>query len=297
MVVIGPDNCPERAEVKIINIHSSAVRYTWIILIALVPGLVSPASDVEKTIRFGVVPQFDARRIQSIWQPVLTALEKDSGLHFELVGSPSIPEFEKQFLAGEFDLAYMNPYHSLMAYAAQGYEPVVRDVGRTLFGIVVVRKDSQIQSVQELDGKTVAFPAPNALGAALIPRAEFGEIYKINIQTRYVRSHTSAYLNVVTGQTAAGGGVYKTLQKQPENIRNALKIIYKTPRVAPHPVVVHPRVGKSIKERIREAFATLGDTPEGRELVAEIPIKEIGTATLEDYQSLNQMGLDKYYVH
>lgn len=266
------------------------------LVFVLVLGLVAPVSAVEETIRFGVVPQFDARRIQAIWQPVLAALEKHSSLRFELVGSPSIPEFEKQFQAGDFDFAYMNPYHSLMAYKSHGYEPLVRDVHRTLFGIVVVREDSRLQSVQDLDGESVAFPAPNALGAALLPRAEFGEIYKINIQPRYVRSHTSVYLNVVTGQAAAGGGVYKTLQKQPESVRNALKIIYKTPQVAPHPVVVHPRVDKSIQEKVREAFMKLGSTPEGRKLVAEIPIKEIGVATREDYEPLNQMGLDKYYV-
>ena len=40
----------------------------------------------------------------------------------------------------------------------------------------------------------------------------------------------------------------------------------------------------------------MGNTPEGRDLVAAIPIKEIGWATLEDYEPLNQMGLDKYHV-
>lgn len=267
-----------------------------IVVFMLFLGLPIPVSAVERSIRFGVVPQFDARRIQAIWKPVLAALENHSGLRFELVGSPSIPEFEKQFLTGDFDFAYMNPYHSLMAYKSHGYEPLVRDVSRTLFGIVVVRKDSPLQSIKDLDGKSVAFPAPNALGAALLPRAEFGEIYKISILPRYVRSHTSVYLNVVTGQTDAGGGVYKTLKKQPDDVRDALKIIYKTPQVAPHPVVVHPRVDKSIQETVREAFMQLGRTPEGQELVAQIPIKEIGKATLEDYEPLNQMGLDKYYI-
>jgi len=267
-----------------------------IVALALFFGLVAPTSAAEQTLKFGVVPQFDARRIQSIWQPVLDALEKQSGHHFELIGSPSIPEFEKQFLAGDFNFAYMNPYHLIKAHESQGYMPLVRDVGRMMFGIVVVRKDSPIQDVKELDGKSVAFPAPNALGAALIPRTEFGEIYKINIQPEYVRSHSSVYLNVVTGQTVAGGGVQKTLQKQPANIRDALKIIYETPQVAPHPIAVHPRVDKVTRDKVRQAFLQLGNTPEGRELLAKIPMKQVGQATLEDYARLKQMGLDKYYV-
>lgn len=278
------------------NIHSLVVARirAFVLALILVPG--TTISAAEQTLRFGVVPQFDARRIQTIWQPVLDALEKQTGIHFELVGTPSIPEFEKRLLAGDFDFAYMNPYHLLKAHEAQGYTPLVRDVGRSLFGIVVVRKDSPVEEVQDLDGKAVAFPAPNALGAALIPRREFGEVYKIDIEPEYVRSHSSVYLNVVTGRAVAGGGVQKTLQAQPANIRDALKVIYKTPKVAPHPVAVHLRVPGAVRDKVREAFLQLGDTPEDRELLAKIPMKRAGWASLEDYEPLKQMGLDKYYL-
>ena len=272
------------------------VLRTCTLALAIMTGLGAPVCAAEKTIRFGVVPQFDARRIQMIWQPVLDSLEEQTGIHFELVGSPSIPEFEKQFMAGEFDLAYMNPYHLLKAHEAQGYAPLVRDIGRTLFGIVVVRTDSPVLDVKGLDGKTVAFPAPNALGAALIPRAQFGEVFKIDIQPHYVRSHSSVYLNVVTGQTAAGGGVQKTLQAQPDHIQDALRVIYKTPQVAPHPVAAHTRVDDETRQRIREGFLQLGSMPKGRKLLAEIPIKQPGAATMKDYEPLRQMGLEKYYI-
>ena len=271
---------------------------TRICAIALL-ALLAPAAGVsaeEQTFRFGVVPQFDARRTQTTWQPVLEFLDKQTGHHFELVGSPSIQEFEKQLLAGEFDFAYMNPYHLLKAHEAQGYMPLVRDVGRTLSGIVVVRNDSTIRDVKELDGMTVAFPAPNALGAALIPRREFGDVYRINIKPAYVRSHSSVYLNVVTGQTVAGGGVKKTLQAQPEHIRNALKIIYTTPQVAPHPVAVHPRVDAAVREKVREAFLQQDGTAQKSDLFARIPMKQAGLASLEDYAPLKQMGLERYYV-
>ncbi|MDX1697404.1 MAG: phosphate/phosphite/phosphonate ABC transporter substrate-binding protein [Thiohalobacterales bacterium] len=247
-------------------------------------------------LRVGVVPQFDARKIQHIWQPVLEALEEQTGIDFELVGSPGIPEFERQLMAGEFDLAYMNPYHLLKAHEAQGYVPLVRDVGRSLSGIVVARKDAPVNNVPDLDGKKVAFPAPNALGAALIPRAEFGEHYRIEIEPMYVNSHSSVYLNVVTGQALAGGGVQKTLQAQSAEVRDALKIIYKTREVAPHPVAAHPRLSTDTRENIARAFLHLGADHMHGNLLSGIPIKEAGPATLDDYEPLRQMGLDKYYV-
>jgi phosphonate transport system substrate-binding protein len=286
-----PSSASSRSALK-----STTLRVCTAAIVVLFLCQAASLAVAGPSLKFGVVPQFEARRIQTIWQPVLNTLEKQSGLHFELVGSPDIPGFEKQFLAGDFDFAYMNPYHLLKAHQSKGYIPLTRDVGRMLFGIVVVRKDSPVQDVKDLNGKEVAFPAPNALGAALLPRTAFGEIYKINIRPQYVRSHSSVYLNVVTGQTVAGGGVQKTLQQQPTNIRDALKVIYQTPQIAPHPIAVHPRVDKVTQNKVREAFLQLGNTPEGRELLARIPIKQIGRATMEDYEPLKQMGLDKYYV-
>ena len=267
-----------------------------IIFGVLVWCLPSTASTAEKVYTFGVVPQFDARRIKDIWQPILDSIQKKTGIQIELVGSASIQTFEAQFSEGEFDFAYMNPYHLLKAQQTQGYQPFVRDVGRMLYGIIVVRRDSPIEQIADLDGKTVAFPAPNALGAALIPRTEFGEIYKIDITPKYVRSHDSVYLNVLLGQADAGGGVQKTFNKQPEKIRSALKIIYQTRKVAPHPIAVHPRVPAHIKETLLNALLSLGNTNAGRAMLKEIPMNQIGKAIAEDYEPLRHLGLEKYYV-
>lgn len=245
---------------------------------------------------FGVVPQFDARRIQDIWHPVLKSLTDRTGIEFELKPSPSIPEFEKAFSTGEYDVAYMNPYHLIEANRSQGYLPMVRDVGQVLYGIIVVRKDSPIQRVEELDGKTIAFPAPNALGAALIPRAEFSRKFHINVMPRYVRSHTSVYLNVVLGQTDAGGGVQNTLEQQKPEVREALRILYRTMEAAPHPIAVHPRVPEKDREQITAALIDLGAGEEGRAMLAKIPIQRIGKTNLADYEPLRSMGLQDFYI-
>lgn len=271
-----------------------AVVTFYIVIIALC----APASAAEsgKVYKLGVVPQFDARRIKNIWQPILDTVQEQTGIQIELAGSANIQTFEKQFTQGEFDFAYMNPYHLLKAHQAQGYEPILRDTGRLLYGIIVVRKDSPIAQVADLNEKIVAFPAPNALGAALIPRTEFGEIYKIDITPKYVRSHDSVYLNVLLGQAAAGGGVQKTFNKQPDNVRNALKIIYQTRKVAPHPIAVHPRIPNDIKDKLINVFLSLGNSSEGRAKLKEIPINLVGKATSEDYEPLKHLGLEKYYV-
>ena len=260
--------------------------------------LVSSAAQAESQARIysiGVVPQFETRQMQAIWKPIITELEQRTGLKFDLQGTPDIPEFEKQFLTGKFDFAYMNPYHILMASSAQGYIPVIRDHSRQLYGVLVVRKDSDITDVKQLDGKVLVFPSPNALGASLLMRADLFDKFHIHIQPRYVKTHDSVYLNVVLGQASAGGGVIKSLNKQPPQIFDALKIIYRTQGIAPHPFVAHPRIAKSERQKVYNAFVAMSKTKSGQAKLARIPINLLGPAQLSEYQVLANMRLERFY--
>lgn len=151
--------------------------------------------------------------------------------------------------------------------------------------------------MSELDGTTVAFPSPNALAATLLPRAELDQKFNIRVNELYVKSHSSVYLNVLLGRTAAGGGAQITLSQQPEKIRNNLRILYQTSAVPTHPLTAHPRVDTSVRDKVRAAFLKLGNSDKGRALLNKIPIKKIGPASIEDYQPLKQMGLDQYYIN
>ena len=264
--------------------------------------IVSTMGIVQKTYAetpytIGVVPQFEARKLRSIWNPIINELEKETGLKFQIQGSSTIPAFEKEFNAGKFDIAYMNPYHIVLANRNQGYLPIVRDVGRKLYGILVVSSTGGINKIEDLNKKLLAFPAPNALGASLLIRAALREKFKIDFEEVYVKSHSSTYLNVALGQAQAGGGVQKTLKQQKLAVQKRLKVLYETEKVAPHPIAIHPRIPKEHVKKITSALLKIGKSENGKKLLSKIPIKVIGKATIEDYLPLEKMGLDKYYIN
>jgi len=267
-----------------------------IIFILFMPSTwASPEEKGNVTYSFGVVPQFESRKLFKIWRPILDEIEKRTGLHFYLVGSPKIPVFEKKYLEGVYDFAYMNPYHILKAHDTQGYIPLVRDGGRILKGILVVDKDSPVKNIEDLNGKQVAFPSPNALGAALLIRADLEKLYDIKIIPRYVQTHSSVYLHVALGETSAGGGVMSTLRSQKPSVRERLRVLYETRPVNPHPVSVHPRVPYVDREKVRRAFLDMANTEKGRELLARIPMKKAISSNMNDYTELSDWGLDEFY--
>jgi phosphonate transport system substrate-binding protein len=249
------------------------------------------AADVYS---FGVVPQFEQRKLHAIWKPIIDELEKRTGLHFNLVTTLQIQDFEKEFIAGKLDFVYMNPYHILKAADVQGYIPLVRDKV-LLRGIVVTRKDSPIKNVSELNGKEVAFPSPNAIGACMLVRAELERRYNVKVVPLYVKTHSSVYLHVAKDLTVAGGGVEKTLQEQDQSIRDSLRILYTTTSFPPHPVAALPRVPKEVREKVRRAFIDMYATKEGKELLSKVPIKEVISTSIDDYKVMRELRIDEYW--
>ncbi|WP_372879615.1 phosphate/phosphite/phosphonate ABC transporter substrate-binding protein [Spongiibacter marinus] len=254
-------------------------------------------SSNAEVYRVGVVPQFEAQRISLIWQPILNLLNAETGHEFRLEQSDSIPEFEKAFLRGDFDIAYMNPWHAVMAYESQQYRPILRDQSRKLRGILVVKKDGPIRSLEQLNGKSIAFPAPNALGASLLMRAELTREHGVNFTPRYVGTHSSAYLNVALGSAAAGGGVMRTLDEQSLALRNRLRILYQTQPVNPHPLVVHPRVPEELVNSLLRVFLTGSAAEKLATLLEQVPIRDAVESSIDDYLRLQDLGLRDFYVN
>lgn len=256
----------------------------------------SNSAAATEPLRVGVVPQFELRRINTIWTPLLERLGRDTGLSFQLDIAPSIPAFEQSLNAGQYDLAYMNPYQFIVAHKRQGYEALVRDHGADLSGIIVVAVDSPITSVAMLDGKTIAFPSPNAMGAALLPRAELARKFHVNITEKYVRTHSSVYLSVALGTVDAGAGILSTFELLEPQIKSRLRILHETGHTPPHPFAAHPRVPAALHHRIALAFVALAAEPTGAELLAEVPMKRAGPAQSDDYAGLSRLGLQDFYV-
>ncbi len=267
------------------------LTYFFLFLIAFVK-----ISEARNLYTIAVVPQFPPTYLQENWGKILQAMEEETGLKFELIIYKSIPEFEKGFLAGEPDFAFMNPYHMVMAKRAQGYLPLLRDT-KPLTGILVVRVDSPFKKVEDLNGKKIGFPAPNAFGASLYMRAILTEVFKIKFEPLYLKTHDNVYRNVVLGEVSAGGGVNQTFQRQPEEVKKQLRILYETPPSAPHPLAVHPRVPKEVREKFFTAFLKLSKREDLKPYFNNIQIPHpIEADYTRDYKPLEKLKLEKYVV-
>lgn len=239
---------------------------------------------------FGVVPQQSANKLAKLWTPVFLYLSDKTGEEIRFATANDIPAFEQRLLRGEYDFAYMNPYHYTVFHQKPGYQALARQKDKRIQGILVVRRDSPIQSLEALNQQVVAFPSPAAFAASVLPQAQLMRD-GIAVEPRYVSSHDSVYLNVARGFMVAGGGVMRTFNNTAPEVREQLRILWTTPGYTPHAIAVHPRVDERIVLKIQAALANMHLDPEGAALLKSININAFDSAADADWDDVRSLNI------
>ena len=249
-----------------------------------------------RPIRVSVVPQRPPAETFAVWTPLLQQLGQVSKQCFVLRVAPTIPTFEAELRSGRADCVYMNPYHAVLAQRWRGYIPLVRDGSKPLRGLLVVRKDSPIKTIRELNGQAVAFPSPNAFAATLLPRVLLAR-QGITIQPVFENTHSNVYRSVALGMLPAGGGINNTLRRERPELREELRVLWQTPPFPSHPFACLPSLAQARREALQAGFLTLATNPANHGLLDAIQIPEPVRADFRrDYQALVGLGLERFAV-
>ncbi len=257
-------------------------------LLAASLGLFGPVPDrpgEAAPYTFAVVPQGPPAVIGGRWAPVLERISADAGVPLRMKLYERIEDFQADLAAGAFDLGYMNPIQAIRAQRAVGYRPLVRDA-KPVRGVFFVGKGSTFDSVASLAGREVAFVGPWSFCSVTLRH----EVHQIGVMPRFVGTSANAFKNVLLGLTVAGGVLDVNLDAAPPDVRSQLRVIYRTPPMAPHAIAAHPRVPREVSERIARAVLALGAAEEGRALLAPIQLESPVVADFaRDYAPLEHV--------
>lgn len=236
---------------------------------------------------FGVVPQQGPLELSKKWTQVAEYLTEQTGYKIIFKTENSIPSFEKKLYAGEYDFAYMNPYHFIIANQKKGYIAKLRG-NEMLTGIIVSQEKNF--SPKQLHGKTFLFPAPNAFAATLLTKFEFKYKYNFDIdkdaKVMYVNSHDSVYKGIARGVGDFGGAITRTFENfKNDDDKSKLNIVYKTDSYPSHPIAFNPNMNQAEINKIQEAFIKMP-----KELASIFSIDSFIKTTNKEYDSIKKFS-------
>ncbi len=269
---------------------SKQIKLTTLSIICCL-SLSTAKADTHEIV-FGVVPQQSASSLAKSWIPLLQEVSKRSGVKIRFATTHDIPQFESNLKKKEYDIAYMNPYHYSVFSANPGYKAFAVEKDRKLTGIIVVSKNSKIQNIQELANQKVAFPAPAAFAASILPRAEF-DTNNIPIKVNYVNSHDSVYQGVAKGIFVAGGGIQRTLEALDPSISSQLRVLSKTKSYVSHAFAYKPEVPKETIDKVLSAMESLSQDDTGKYLLSNLSFKGISPAKDSDWDEIRKLKINQ----
>lgn len=254
------------------------------------PEYTAKHNDQVKEYVVGVHPLHNPKRLMEIYGAFIEhANMQIPDARFRLEASRNYDEFDKKLYAGYYDLAMPNPYQTVRALK-HGYRVFAKMGDDAEFcGIILVRKDGNIREVADLKGKVVAYPARSALAATMLPQYflhTHGIDVNFDIENRYVGSQESSILNVLRGYAAAGATwplPWKRFRVEHPEMAKQLEVKWQTAPLLNNSWVARRDVPRTIVDKFKIQLLGLDKTPEGRQMLAKLPISKFETATNETY--------------
>jgi phosphonate transport system substrate-binding protein len=248
-------------------------------------------AGITDVLTFGVVPQQSASKLARLWSPIVEHLGRNTGHTIRFSTAPDIPEFERRLARGEYDLAYMNPYHFVVFNAKPGYRALVHARDKRIRGIIVTRRDNPIEKLEELDNQRIAFPAPAAFAASILTRSKLASV-PVDFEPVYVSSHDSVYRAVAQGLFAAGGGVMRTFNNVEPAIKRQLRILWTTDGYTPHAVAANPDMDSGTRLQVQRALIEMEKDEAGRAMLKSIGLKGFEAAKDAAWDDVRNLQLN-----
>ena len=165
-------------------------------------------------LKMGVFPRRPVAVTHKAFRPLAEALSRQLGEKVVLIVPKDFKAFWKGVKSGQFDIVHYNQYHYLISHKKMGYKVVAvnEEFGsKMISGALTVRKDSGINSIQDLKGKTILFGGgKKAMGSYIAPTAmlkKAGLVAGKDYTVRFAKNPPSAVIAVYNkAADAAGSG-------------------------------------------------------------------------------------------
>lgn len=254
-----------------------------------------PERPQVQVIRLAVHPLHNPARLLQAYQPLADYLNaRLPGVRIEVEASRDYADFERKFRARAPQLILPNPWQTLEAMKV-GYS-VLAMVGEAddFRGLFIVRRDSPIQQVADLRGKSLAYPSPTALAACIMPQWYLhtqGLDVNRAVENHYVGSQESAIMNAYLGQTAVGvtwPPPWRAFAKAHPDKAAALKVLWQTPPLINNALMARDDLPAGLRERIAALLIGMHTQAEGRVILDGMETARFHAATNADYDVVRQ---------
>ena len=223
---------------------------------------------------FLIHPLYNPQLLAQKFEPLLRYLDTHlPGVKFDLQTANDYDDFQSKLTEHQADFALPNPYHALLA-RDWNYHVIARMSDDDAFrGIFIARKDSPIHRPADLKGKVVAYPAPTALAATMMPQLylqQHGINVLSDITNLYVGTHNSAIMNAYLGQSsicATWPPAWEAFQQTHPQEAAQMHVLWQTNSLIQNAIIMRNDLPQDLGRRVIQLLTSLQDSASGRQIL------------------------------
>ncbi len=256
----------------------------------------------REAIRFAVAPVLSPEKAFSTYRLLTQYLSRRLKTPVELVQRKTYLEVNELLRRGAIQFALVCTGAYVLGDREFGLQLVAvpRYQGHLTYrSLLIVRRDSPIQDVEDLEGRSIALSDPLSNSGYFYPlylvrrlgrdpKAFFG-------RTFFTYSHDSSMLAVEEGiadAAAVDSLIFEYEVDRDPGLRDRFRIIHRSPPYGINPVVAPRSIPQSLVQRFRNALFAMSSDEEGRRILSLLRLDEFTEPPPGLYDSARRMILE-----
>ena len=244
----------------------------------------SPASAAEQRHAFYVLNQRSVALTAQYWNPILTYVSAKSGVPLELKMAKSAKEGNDMAEKGEYSFLYTNHFFT-PERDRLGYQVIARPAGPGIKAQIVVPQDSAIQTLNDLEGKEVAFVTPDGFTGYWLPYDALLRA-KVNVKVVFTGNQEASSAQLKVNKVAAAGVNSSVMSRYARRESFDYRALWTSEPYQDLCIMANPKLPRAKVNAVRDALVNMAADPQGRQIL------EAGAQLLKSQGDLGFVAAD-----
>jgi phosphonate transport system substrate-binding protein len=259
----------------------------------LMSGLLESAASAE--IKLAILPRLSILELYTMFKPLEDYLTKEVGEKVTVVTTKDFASYKEMIKSGQADIGFANPLIYIELKRDLDLEPLAVasefKAGSKFRGIIIAKKDSGINKLQDLKGKKLIFVDKDSAAGyifQILSLSKAGmDIHKDFITLPFAKKHDNVTIAVSIGTADAGGIREDDLEKMKDKVNlSQIKIVGYTDYFPNWPVFATAKLNKDAARKITTALLKLKPKSGQSE-------KVLGSAKLDGFAPIKDKDYDE----
>ena len=216
---------------------------------------------------FGILPFISIEQLVYQFSPLANYFSEKLQTPVRIETAPDFIEFARRTHEEQrYDILFTAPHFYTQAHRKAGYRLIASIDSPEMWAVIVVPKQSDIQTIEDLRGKRLATVSPLGLATLLVRKhlSDSGIDPDVDLSLIITPTHDASLLSSYHGITDASALMLPPYEAASAKLRESMRVIARTESTPHIPISLPPWISQNCAAEISALLLGMGSTAEGQ---------------------------------